>query len=309
MIATVTLNPSVDRRYNIDSLEKNTVNRTEDYAASAGGKGLNVARVVKMLEEDVAAFGFTGGETGNFIESELEKMSVKNEMYTIEGTTRTCLNIIDENGDNIEVLEAGPTVSKEASQEFLKNFEKEVKNYEVFAMSGSLAQGLDPEMYADLIELANKEGKKVILDSSGERLVKNLKAKPFLIKPNEEELADITGIELDSEASIKKAGQVLLDKGAQNIAISLGGDGMYFFGAEGNYKVDIPSVEVQNTVGSGDSSVAGFAYGLNKGFNMKETLKYANACGMSNASQLATGEIDFDQVKDFVKEIKVKEIE
>ena len=308
MIGTVTLNPSVDRRYHIDALEKGTVNRTDDYQASAGGKGINVARVLKMLGEDVAAFGFTGGETGSFIGSELERMNIHNRMSSIEGSTRTCLNIIDQNNENIEILETGPTVSKEASEEFLESFEKEIENYSIFAMSGSLPKGLKEDFYADLIDLANEKGKKVILDTSGERILKNLKAKPYLIKPNEDELADITGIKLDSKESIQKAAQVLIEQGAENVAISMGGDGMYFFGEEGNYQVSIPSIEVKNTVGSGDSSVAGFAYGLKEGLDIKDCLKYANACGMSNAGQLGTGEIDPEEVKEFVKEIKVEEI-
>ena len=308
MIGTITLNPSVDRRYHIEALEKNTVNRTDDYEASAGGKGINVARVLKMLGEEVAAFGFTGGETGFFIESELEKLSIKNRMSSIEGTTRTCLNIIDKNGDNIEVLETGPTISKEASEEFIKAFQKEIEDYSVFTLSGSLPKGLKEDIYADLIELAHKKGKKVILDTSGDRILKNLKAKPYLIKPNEEELADITGIALDSEEAIREAAQVLLDKGAQNVAISLGSDGMYFFGEEGSYKLTIPKIEVKNTVGSGDSSVAGFAYGLGNGLSIKECLKYANACGMSNAGQAGTGVINPEEVKEFIKEIKVEEI-
>ena len=308
MIATVTLNPSVDRRYNIDELAKNTVNRTDDYAASAGGKGLNVARVLKMLGEEVAGFGFIGGETGSFIKSELEEMEVANQFMEVDGTTRTCLNIIDKNGDNIEVLEAGPTISKADAEKFLEAFEAEVENYDFITMSGSLPKGLDQTIYSDLIERANAKGKRVILDTSGDILLKNLKAEPFLIKPNEDELSDITGIELDSEAAIKEAAQVLLDKGAKNIAISLGSEGMYFFGEEGNFKVEIPSIEVQNTVGSGDSSVAGFAYSLTRGDDIETALKYANACGMSNASQLGTGEVDSEQVESLVKEIKVTKV-
>lgn len=308
MIATVTLNPSVDRRYNIEELAKNTVNRTDDYAASAGGKGLNVARVLKMLGEEVAGFGFIGGETGSFIQSELEKMEVANQFMEVDGTTRTCLNIIDTNGDNIEVLEAGPTISKADAEKFLEAFDAEVENYDFFTMSGSLPKGLDQTIYSDLIERANAKGKRVILDTSGDILLKNLKAEPFLIKPNEDELSDITGIELDSEAAIKEAAQVLLDKGAKNIAISLGSEGMYFFGEEGNFKVEIPSIEVQNTVGSGDSSVAGFAYSLTRGDDIETALKYANACGMSNASQLGTGEVDSEQVESLVKEIKVTKV-
>lgn len=196
----------------------------------------------------------------------------------------------------------------EDTQKFLEAFEAELDNYKIFAMSGSLPKGLEDEIYSDLIERANAKGKKVILDASGAALMKNLKSQPFLIKPNEDELAALTEVELDSEESIKEAAQVLLDKGARNIAISLGGDGMYFFGEEGNFKVDIPKIKVQNTVGSGDSSVAGFAYAFSKGCGIEDALKYANACGMSNASQLGTGEIDPEQVEELLEQIKVRKI-
>lgn len=308
MIGTITLNPAVDRRYNIDSLDKNTVKRTEDYHASAGGKGLNVSRVLKALGEDVSAFGFLGGTTGDFIRKEVSKLDIGDKFTSIEGTTRTCLNIIDDDGNNIEVLEKGPTISRKDRDKFLKEFKNEIDNFEVITISGSLPKGLDNEIYSKIIEIANSKEKKVILDTSGDALTENLKSKPFLVKPNREELENITGIELDNDSNIRKAAQIVLDKGARNIAISLGSEGMYFFGEEGNFKVDIPKIEVQNTVGSGDSSVAGFAYGIFKGLSIEETLKYSNACGMSNAMRKSTGSIDFDTVKELIEEIVVKEL-
>lgn len=108
MIGTVTLNPTVDRRYNIEVLAKNTVNRTEVYDAFPGGKGINAAKVLTILKEDVAAYGLLGGFTGDFVRTELKKLGVVDRFTSIEGTTRTCVNIIDANGDNIEVLEKGP---------------------------------------------------------------------------------------------------------------------------------------------------------------------------------------------------------
>lgn len=308
MIGTITLNPAVDRRYNIDELTKNTVKRTEDYHASAGGKGLNVSRVAKILGEDVFAFGFLGGNTGYFIREEISKLDIIDKFTGIEGTTRTCLNIIDNNGDNIEVLEKGPNISNDDKVKFIEEFKNEVDKLDIITISGSLPKGLDMDIYSDIIDIASNKAKKVILDTSGDVLLENLKSKPFLVKPNKEELENITRIKLDSEAAIKMAAHKVLRRGAKNIAISLGSDGMYFFGEEGNFKVDIPKIDVLNTVGSGDSSVAGFAYALSNSLEIEEVLKYANACGMSNAMEKSTGKINITKVNELIEKIIVKEI-
>ncbi|WP_130805974.1 1-phosphofructokinase [Senegalia massiliensis] len=308
MIGTITLNPAVDRRYNIDILEKNTVKRTEDYMASAGGKGLNVSRVARILGEDVTGFGFLGGNTGDFIRNEISKLGINDSFTSINGTTRTCLNIIDDNNDNIEILEKGPVISKEDKNKFLKELELQLEKLDIIAISGSLPKGVDINIYSDIIKIAKKYNKKVILDTSGDAFLENLKSNPFLVKPNKEELENITGIRLDCEEAIKMAAHKILRKGAENILVSLGSNGMYFFGEEGNFKVDIPKIKIKNTVGSGDSSVAGFAYSFSKGLDIQDILKYANACGMSNAMEKGTGSIDIEKVNELRKKIKVRKI-
>lgn len=308
MIGTITLNPTVDRRYLIKTLAKNTVSRTDKYEVFPGGKGINASKVLRILNNEVTAFGFLGGFTGEFVRTELNEIGVIDQFTIIDGSTRTCVNIIDSNSDNIEVLEKGPLISRSSIDELLDNFKKEVKHLEVVAIGGSLPQGVEIDIYSELIEIATSRGKKVILDTSGDALLKNLKAKPFLIKPNRDELSQISNIELDSEAAIKRAGSIALEKGARNVAVSLGGQGMYFFGEEGNYKVTIPKIDVQNAVGSGDSSVAGFAYSFSKGYDIELSLKYANACGMSNATFIETGVVELDQVNKFIDQIQVEKI-
>lgn len=308
MIGTITLNPTVDRRYLIKELAKNTVNRSDNYDVFPGGKGINAAKVLRILDVDVAAFGLLGGLTGEFVRAELKEINVIDQFTTIDGATRTSINIIDNNGDNLEVLEKGPSVSKAAVNNLIELFKQEVKNLDIIAMGGSLPDGVETEIYSKLIEIATNQGKKVILDASGEALSNNLQAKPFLIKPNQSELSQITNIELDSEEAIKRAANIVLEKGARNIALSLGSKGMYFFGEEGNYRVTIPKIEVKNAVGSGDSSVAGLAYSFTKGFDIELSLKYANACGMSNATFIGSGVIDCEQVEKFIEQIKVEKI-
>lgn len=305
MIGTVTLNPAVDRRYLIDKLDLNIVERTSDYSATAGGKGLNVSRVLRLLGEEVSAFGFLGGSEGDFISNEVQKMGIKSCFINIEEATRTCLNIMDKSGNNIEVLEKGPRIEKDAIDKLFMKFEKEISNLDVVTISGSLPLGVKDDIYGKLIEIGNKNGVKTILDTSNKALLDNLDASPYLIKPNKEEIENIAGFELKDEESIIRAGNKVLELGARNVAISLGSEGMYFIGDEGNFKVNIPKIEVENPVGSGDSSVAGFAYGLAKGLDIKEVLKVANGCGMANAMEKETGYIDTKIMKELVEKIQV----
>ncbi|MBS4538110.1 1-phosphofructokinase [Clostridium sp. D2Q-11] len=305
MIGTVTLNPAIDRRYNVDKLDINIVKRTSDYSATAGGKGLNVSRVVRILGEKVLAFGFLGGSEGDFIQRKISELGIKSYFINIKGTTRTCLNIIDELGDNIEILEGGPTITKDEENRLLKVFKSQIDNLDVVTLSGSLPKGIDNDIYGKLIKVINEKGKKAILDTSGRDLIVNLDSRPFLVKPNREELENIIGGVLNTEEDIKKSAKKILDLGAQNIAISLGSEGMYFFGKLGNFKVNIPKIKAINPVGSGDSSIAGFAYGISKNLDIIEVLKYANACGVANAMEKETGKIDVTVVNEILEKIEV----
>ncbi|MBS4537857.1 1-phosphofructokinase [Clostridium sp. D2Q-11] len=308
MIGTVTLNPAVDRRYNIDKFEIGSVKRTKNYSASAGGKGLNVSRVVRMLGEEVGAFGFLGGSTGDYILNELEKLEVKSYFTKIQGTTRTCLNIIDEIGDNIEILEKGPIIEEEEVNSLLSKFKKAITKFDIITISGSIPLGVKDNIYGELIHIANKNNIKTILDTSKGAFIENLKASPYIVKPNKEEVESITGISMCSEENIITAAEKILELGAKNVAISLGAEGMYFIGVEGRFKVNIPKIELVNAVGSGDSSVAGFAVGFSQGLDIEGVLKLANACGISNAMEKNTGFIDPVVVKDLTEKIEISSL-
>lgn len=308
MIATITLNPSVDRRYNIEQLKLNSVQRTGDYQATAGGKGINVSKVVNILAEEVTAFGFLGGHSGDFLREKVEALNIKSNFTKIEGTTRTCLNIIDQEQNAIEVLENGPEISSAEKQKFLDQYKASLKNLEVIAMSGSLPKGIESDFYQKLIEIAKSAGKTVILDSSGSSFLAGLKAGPDLIKPNKSEVEAAVGFSLTEKEDFLKAGKILQQKGAKKIALSLGKDGMLYFDQETAYQVKIPEIEVLNVTGSGDSLVAGLAVGLKQNLPLEEMLKLANACGMANALEKTTGFVTKENVEKYQAQIKVKEM-
>lgn len=305
MIATVTLNPAVDRRYNIDRISLNSVKRSSDYGATAGGKGINVSRVLKILGESVEAFGFLGGVEGNFIADRLKALHITNRCTKIKETTRTCLNIIDQENNTMEILEAGPVISQKEKNIFLNNFKSELNRFDLITISGSMPSGLESDFYARLIKIANKADKKVVLDTSGDTLIEAIKAGPYLIKPNQEEIENITKIKLVSRDNVLKAVNKLRQMGANNIAISLGKKGMYYFSKEGDFQIKVPLVEAENVTGSGDSVVAGFASAIIRNLDIKEMLKFANACGTANALEKATARINPENLKNLIKEIGI----
>jgi tagatose 6-phosphate kinase len=308
MIATITLNPSIDRRYNIKDFHKNGIYRCEDYSATPGGKGINVSRVINQLDVSPICLGFVGGFSGGFIKAQLKSLQIKTNFTEINDETRTCLGIIYEDGSQSEILEKGPRINKEEIKDFIKKFKIILDRTKVMTASGSIPKGVNTDIYRYLIDLANGNGTKFILDSSNLSLIEGIKAFPYLIKPNREELEAITKIKINSDTDIIDACENLMDMGAENIAVSLGGDGMIFVGKEGRFKINIPRIKALNPVGSGDSTVAGFAVGILKNLGIQDTLKLANACGMSNAMEKETGKINIKMVNDLIEGIEVYDI-
>lgn len=310
MILTVTMNPSVDISYLLESLKLDTVNRVEITTKTAGGKGLNVTRVLSEFGEKVEATGIIGGKNGEFLIENLPK-DVKSSFYKIEGNTRNCIAILHDDGQQTEILEKGPKISDRESLEFLKQFEILVNKNQVVAISGSLSAGLPVNYYVELIRIANAYNRKVVLDCSGSSLeaVLRSKYKPTVIKPNNEELAQLLNRDVSKEISeLKKALSNKLFEGIEWIIISLGADGCLAKHKNIFYKVDIPNIEVVNPVGSGDSTVAGITAAIYNNKNDEELLKIANVLGMLNAQEKMTGHINMDNYEDLYNKIKIREV-
>ena len=307
MITTVTLNPAIDTRYFIDDFKDGKLFRVDKIIKSPGGKGLNVSKVLKQLGADITASGILGGKNGEWIRDELKKLNISEEFIFTDKETRVCIAILAHHSET-EILESG----EEFSDEDLKNFEDRflelVEKSDVITMSGSLPKGIPTDYYKKIIEMANEKGKKVILDTSGKALLEGVKGRPYLIKPNFDELAFVLGEEIDSREKIRKAVKKLQDLGAQNILVSLGGDGAMYFGRQ-DLKIKIPKIKIHNTVGSGDSSVAGFAKGLEQGLELEDILKLSMACGMSNAQSQETGSVNMEDVNKLISEIEIKELD
>ena len=304
MITTVTLNPAIDTRYFIEDFKEGRLFRAEKTIKSPGGKGLNVTKVLRQMGADVVATGIIGGKNGEWIQENLKKMDIKEEFYVSSAETRVCIAVLAKHSET-EILESGEELTDSDLRAFEKKLMELVEKSDVITMSGSLPKGMEAGYYQKLVELINRKGKKVILDTSGKSLLEGVKGKPYLIKPNFDELEYVLGESIDGRDKIKKAVEKLKNLGAQNVLVSLGGEGAIYFGEE-ILKITIPKIKIHNTVGSGDSSVAGFAKGLDDGLELNEILKLSMACGMSNAQSMETGRVIPEDVKEFMGNITVE---
>ena len=309
MILTVTMNPSVDISYPLEEFNLDTVNRVAKVSKTPGGKGLNVTRVLKQLDDEVVATGLIGGALGTDIQKKLSKKGIKNDFFEISGETRNCIAILHE-GNQTEILEKGPIITKSESENFLKHFEELVKNEntKIIAISGSLPDGLETNYYSKMIGICEKYEKPVVLDCSGKALIEVLKNnyKPKVIKPNTEELSQLIGKDVSKNPNELK--EILKDKLFEKIEwiiVSLGADGAFAKHNDKFYKVNVPDIEVVNPVGSGDSTVAGITSAIHENANDEDLLRKANVLGMLNAMEKLTGFVNLDKYEELFKKIEI----
>lgn len=307
---TITLNPSVDISYKLPGeFSIDAVNRVADVSKTAGGKGLNVARVLQQLGEDVAATGFLGGSLGDFISREIAKLGIHDYFVGIEGDTRNCIAVIHE-GQQTEVLEGGPSIAGDEADLFLNRLAKKMKQAEIITISGSLPKGLPDNYYNKIVDIAHQLDTPVLLDTKGELLVHALqnKSKPYLIKPNQDEIADLLGRKLPHVSDVVEALKSELFADVPWVVVTLGADGAIVKHDHHIYQAKAPKINAVNPVGSGDSVIAGFAAGLSRGLADEALIKYGLTMGVLNAMEEKTGHIDPSQVEWCVGQMGVEEI-
>ncbi|MCC5910232.1 MAG: hexose kinase [Clostridiaceae bacterium] len=299
MILTITLNPAVDISYSLERLAIDDVNRCSNVIKTAGGKGLNVTRVISLVGENVCATGLLGGANGQFIINRLSKDEITNDFVEIKGETRNCIAILHEEKQT-EILEVGPTILAEEKESFFKKYEALLEHTKIVVASGSAPKDLGSEFYAKLIDITNQHNKKFLLDTSGEALVKALPAKPYLIKPNKDELSQLLKREIKDENTVIDALEEMVKYDIPYIIVSLGAEGAIALVDGSIYKVSIPKIEAVNPVGSGDATMAGFAIALKNKFETKELLKYGCVLGTLNALEEQTGYVNCKHVEEFM---------
>jgi len=309
MITTVTLNASIDKAYYMEEkLVNGTVMRVARVHNSAGGKGLNVARIIKLCGERVLATGLAGGYNGQYLEHLLDEDNIPHDFLHVEGETRSCINILEKEYGSTEYLEPGFLVSPKEAERFLEKFPQTIENSQVVTISGSVPRGMEKDIYNRMISQVKKLGKKVILDTSGELLKRGLEAGPDMIKPNKEELEQLFGTELKDRHEAAKIARKLRENGVGQVAVSLGKDGALLACKEGVFAARPPKLETVNTVGCGDSMVGAFAVAMERGMTGKEALAYGVAVASANALSPNTGDFDRKVCEDILQQVTVEEL-
>jgi len=292
MILTVTMNPSIDKLYMVEGNTLGAVQRVQKVSNTAGGKGLNVSRVSALLGEDVTATGLVGGYIGAYFES-LITGNIRSAFTHVASETRSCINVWDTtNGVSTEYLEPGAPITAEEAEQFFCDFRKELEKADVITISGSLPKGAPADSYEQLIALCREAGKPVLLDTSGENLRRGAAMKPDFIKPNTDELAQLLGHPVSGMEEAIEAAKALHESGIRWVAVSLGSKGAVLVCEEGVFHGQPPKIEPVNTVGCGDSMVAGFAVAMSRGLGAQDALRLAVAVSAANALTTSTGSFE-----------------
>lgn len=309
MILTVTLNAAIDKRYVVEEFVEGEVNRVKECAYVPGGKGLNVSKPAAVAGARVVATGFVGGHAGNYIEDSLKDYQVEGAFYHLAAESRSCINIWDEkNCRQTEFLEPGFTVTEEEFRSFVEKFKGLLRDADVVAMSGSVPKGLDGTAYQELVKIVKDAGKKVILDTSGRLLEMGIEACPTMIKPNIDEIRMLTGKRCDQMEDIIEAAKAVHERGVEVVAVSLGADGSMVVCDEGVFRAIVPRIDAVNTVGCGDSMIAGFALGFEQGLGIEETLRKASAISAAAALREETGFFVKEDMERLYPQIRIEKI-
>ena len=292
MIYSVTLNPSIDFIIRVKDFQLGETNRAYEDNFFAGGKGIMVSKLLKNVKTDCVNLGFLGGFTGTFIEQNLKKLNILSDFVTVNENTRVNVKLKTETETEINCQ--GPKISDSEKEEFLDKIRK-IKSDDFVILSGSVPSNLGNDFYITIIEILNKNGVKFTLDSSGETFSKSLKYKPFLIKPNKDELKEYARREFkNNQEIVNYVRENLVDK-AEHVIISLGGEGALYIDKKFSlfaYPLRVKE-NVVNTVGAGDSVVAGFVNYMLKHNDVERAFRFAVACGTATSFSEDIGELNF----------------
>ena len=306
MIYTITFNPAVDLVIQVPNCQLGILNRSIGEEYVAGGKGINMSIVLKRLGIDNIATGFLGGFSGKYIEEFLEKEGITPQFISVEGTTR--INVKVKGEVETEINAAGPTVNAEKFQRLMNYFEEVLQEGDVVFLAGNAAPGLDESSYVGIARLCHARGVKLVLDTSKDSLLACLPYQPFMIKPNQHELEELFGVKIETQEEILNYAFQLQEKGARNVLISCGGEGAFLVSETGQVLIsNTPKGTLINSVGAGDSMLAGFMAKFIGTSDYRKSLKQGAASG--SATAFSVGIATRELIEELIPHIKIEEIQ
>lgn len=280
MIYTVTVNPALDYVLQLPEVKDGETNRSSDTQFLAGGKGINVSQILNQLGVDNTAWGFVGGFTGEELIRQLNVKKISSDFVRISDDTRVNVKIHAQ--EETEINAAGPDITDQEVAAFKSRLD-DLEAGDVVVLSGSLAPSLPTDFYESLLPLIREKGAEFVVDTTGEALLRTLKFNPLVIKPNHHELADLFDTSFSSTADMLEAAKKLQKLGAQNVMISMAGEGAYLVTADHVYHANAATGTAVNSVGAGDSMIAGFVGTWFEKHDAAEGLRVGSACGGATA--------------------------
>ncbi|MFQ0998614.1 MULTISPECIES: 1-phosphofructokinase [unclassified Gilliamella] len=304
-VATITLNPAYDLLGFCPKVELGDVNLVQTNALLAAGKGINVAKVLSDLDVQLTIGGFLGKENRDGFNLLFKSLNVIDQFETIEGRTRINVKLTEENSEVTDLNFSGFTISEQDWQRFVTNSLEWLKDIDMVAISGSLPAGVSLDKFTKWMEQVKAICPKIVFDSSRDALVAGLKAKPWLIKPNDKELEMWVGRKLPTLEDVKAAAMELVNDGIENVVISLGSKGALWVTKNEAWLAKPPKCHVVSTVGAGDSMVAGLMYGLMTNRSIKDTLVFASSVAALSVGQAGVGISDCQIVNNMLEKIEI----
>ena len=305
-VLTVTLNPALDLTVQLSSLRLGEVNRSESLQVHAAGKGLNVAQVLADLGHQLTVTGFLGESNPQAFEQLFAARGFTDEFVRVAGETRSNLKLAETDGRVTDINGPGLAVTEAQCDELLARLQRLAPAHDLVVVAGSLPRGIDSQWFVQLLNSLKALGVRVALDTSGFALRDGLATRPWLIKPNEEELGEARGVDLSGSSALLAEARRLQGEGIEHVVISQGADGVSWFTADAALHAQPPKVQVISTVGAGDSLLAGMLHGLLVGWPAERTLAHATAIAAQAVGQVGFGITDTAQLAELQAAVRLQ---
>jgi len=307
-VVTITLNPALDLTGSLDVLNVGSVSLVKQGSLHAAGKGVNVAKVLSDLGAKVTVTGFLGRDNQELFCQLFDQMAAIDEFVRVDGATRINVKLVEKSGEVSDINFPGVEVTPLAIEQFERTLDRLAADHDYFVLAGSLPQGISPALCASWIEKLHSMGKKVLFDSSRDALKAGLDAKPWLIKPNDEELSQFVGRELHTPEQCQAAAAQLAEKGIENIVVSMGANGVMWLNQHQWLHTKPPRMQVVSTVGAGDTLVAGLCWGHMQQMEKTELLTFATALSALAVTQVGVGMSNRKQLETLQQQIQLQPV-
>ena len=314
MVLTVTLNPAIDKILIVDSFEVHKLHRLQQdemSMISAGGKGVNIAKTLCRMGDEVIASGFAGGHEGHMLCDAIRKEGITTNFIFTQGSTRTNISILDRKNETLtEINDFGQKIPEEDIGFFIENYERLLSRVELIVIAGSLPQGVSSDIFIQMVELARDRGKKVIVHTSPKFLPELMKARPFLINPDMRSDHMVLGKEIDGIEQFVETGQEILKQcpNTEYVIFTHRLENVVVVTPEKAYVLRPKDMDIVNMLGYGDAYLAGFIHAFSNMENEVEALRYASAAGLTDVEDICKDISDIGKIEDNLSRIDIEEI-